>query len=126
MAAVRAIKQNCNELAELIEGNLITIANELNGQGLLPDPAHREIVNNPPSFQSANKLILHVITRVKINPAQYQVFYRVLENHFQADVLTLPNLDGESVLYCTVCSYSGMLRTGQERSLIMVREGGVL
>ena len=103
---VKAIKQNRNELAELIEGDLISIANELNNQGLLPDTAHREIVSSTASFQRANQLIQHVITRVKIDSTQYQVFYRVLVKHFDPEVLRhlLQELDGESVLYCKVCS----------------------
>ena len=103
---VRAIKQNRNKLAELIQGDLISIANDLNAQRLLPDVTHGNIVSNPPSFQSANDLIQRGIAQVKIDPAKYEVFRGVLEKHFDPEVLRklLPKLDGESVLYCMVCS----------------------
>ena len=112
---VAAIKKNGNAIAILIKENLITIANDLKWVKLLTDQDYDEIVNAAaiPPLQRANTLIQRVIPQVKIDPAQYEVFRGVLEKHFKPEVVRkiLPKLDGESVLYCTVCSYSGVLRT---------------
>ena len=113
---VEAIKENGNKIAKLIKGNLIIISNDLK---LLTDQDYDEIVNAAaiPPLQRANTLIQRVIAQVEIDPAQYEVFRGVLEKHFKPEVVRkiLPKLDGESVLYCTVCSYSGVLRTGSTR-----------
>ena len=112
---VEAIKENANKIANLIKGNLTTIANDLKHVKLLTDQDYDEIVSTPgiPQLQRANTLVQHVIPQVEIDPAQYEVFRGVLEKHLNPDVLRkiLPKLDGESVLFCSICSYSGVLRT---------------
>ena len=112
---VEAIKESVNKIGKLIKGNLTTIANDLKWVKLLTDQDYDEIVDtrgNPP-LQRANTLIQSVIAQVEIDPAQYEVFRGVLEKHLNPEVLRkiLPKLDGESVLFCIVCSYSGVLRT---------------
>ena len=110
------VTENANKIAKLIKGSLTTISNDLKHVKLLTDEDYDEIVDtrgNPP-LQRANTLILSIIAQVEVDPAQYEVFRGVLENHLNLEVLRkiLPKLDGESVLYCTVCSYSDVLRTG--------------
>ena len=112
---VEAIKENANVIENLIKGSLTAIANDLKWVKLLTDQDYDEIVDtrgNPP-LQRANTLIQRVIAQVEIDPAQYEVFRGVLEKHLNPEVLRkiLPKLDGESVLFCIVCSYSGVLRT---------------
>ena len=107
---VEAIKESVNKIGKLIRGNLTTIANDLKWVKLLTDQDYDEIVDtrgNPP-LQRANTLIQRVIAQVEVDPAQYEVFRGVLEKHIKPDVLSviLPNLDGESVLYNMICSYS--------------------
>ena len=113
---VKVVKENANKIAKLIKGNLTIIANDLQHVKLLTDQDYDEIVNAPaiPPLQRANTLIQRVIAQVEVDPAQYEIFRGVLEKHLNPEVLRkiLPKLDGESVLYCTVCSYSGVLRTG--------------
>ena len=112
---VEAIKESVNKIGKLIRGNLTTIANDLKWVKLLTDQDYDEIVDtrgNPP-LQRANTLILSIIAQVEVDPAQYEVFRGVLEKHLNPEVLRkiLPKLDGESVLFCIVCSYSGVLWT---------------
>ena len=106
---VESIKQNRNKIVALIQGNLILIVNDLNGAKLLGDEGYDEIVNTPaiPPLQRANNLIQRVIPQVEIDAAQYEVFCGVLEKHFKPEIVRkiLPKLAGESVLYCTLCSY---------------------
>ena len=107
---VNVIRENINKIANLVAGELIPIANDLNRVHLINGGSYDEIVDtrgNPP-LQRANTLIQRVIAQVEVDPAQYEVFRVVLEKHIKPDVLreTLPNLDGESVLYSMVCSYS--------------------
>ena len=113
---VEVVKENANKIAKLIKGNLIIIANDLQHVKLLTDQDYDEIVNAPaiPPLQRANTLIQRVIAQVEVDPAQYEIFRGVLEKHLNPEVLRkiLPKLDGESVLFCIVCSYSGVLRTG--------------
>ena len=100
-----AIEEFANKIALAIQGNLITIPNDLKSKGLLGDEDYGRIVNTQatPPLQRANDLVQCVITQVKIDPGQYQVFYSVLEKHPNLQVLLkmLPTPDGESCY--TVC-----------------------
>ena len=105
---VEVVKENANKIANLIKGNLTTIANDLKHVKLLTDEDYDEIVSTPAisPLQRANTLIQRVIPQVEVDPAQYEVFRGVLEKHLNPEVLRkiLPKLDGESVLYCIVLS----------------------
>ena len=97
---VKAIRQNANDLAELIRGNLTLIANDLKGLQLLGDEDYDRIVNTKatPPLERANDLLQCVITPVKIAPTLYQDFYSVLEKYLNPHVLLklLPKPEGES------------------------------
>ena len=86
---VKAIKQNANDLGELIRGNLTLIANDLKGLRLLGDEDYDRVVNtkSTPPLERANDLLQCVITQVKIAPALYQDFYNVLEEYLNPQVL---------------------------------------
>ena len=100
MAQVKAIQQNTNDIAETIQGSLERIANDL--RGWLGDGDYDRILNTQVGtpFQRANDLVQRVITQVKIDPGQYQVFYSVLEKrgHLDGVLKKLPKPEGESVL----------------------------
>ena len=106
---VKAIKENANNIANLIKGDLITIANDLNLAKLLSEEGYDVIVNTPgiSPLQRANILIQRVIPQVEVDPAQYEVFCGVLEKYLNPEIVRkiLPKLDGESVLYCKVPHY---------------------
>ena len=97
---VKAIKQNANDLAELIRGNLTLIANDLKSLRLLSDEDYDRVVNTKvtPPLERANDLLQCVITPVKIAPPLYQDFYNVLEKYLHRQVLLniLPKPEGES------------------------------
>ena len=100
---IKAVTENANDIADLIKGNLTTISNDLKHVKLLTDEGYDEIVNVTaiPPLRKANNLIQRVITQVKVDPAQYEVFCGVLEKHLNPEVVRniLPKLDGESVLF---------------------------
>ena len=88
MTEVKAIEREANKIAELMQGNLLHIANDLKASRMLGDEDYDTIVNNTtPQFQRANYLLQRVITQVKTVQTQYQVFYDVLEKHLNPDVL---------------------------------------
>ena len=97
---VKAIKQNANDLAELIRGNLTHIANDLKGLRLLGDEDYDRIVNAQAMrpLQRANDLLQCIIAIVKVAPTLYQDFYNILEKHLNPQVLLniLPEPEGES------------------------------
>ena len=97
---VKAIKQNANDLAELIRGSLTLIANDLKGLRLLGDEDYDRIVitKATPPLERANYLLQCVITQVKIAPALYQDFYNVLQKYLNPQGLLklLPEPEGES------------------------------
>ena len=97
---VKAIKQNANDLAELIRGNLTIIANDLKGLRLLGDEDYDRIINTKatPPLERANDLLQCIISPVKIAPTLYQEFYNVLEKYLNPQVLLkmLPKPKGES------------------------------
>ena len=107
---VNVIRENANKIANLVAGELIPIANDLNRVHLINRGSYDKIVSTPaiPPLQRANTLIQHIIPQVEVDPAQYEIFRGVLEKHIKPDVLRviLPNPGGESVLYCMICSYS--------------------
>ena len=96
---VKAIKQNANDLAGLIRGNLTLIANDLKGLRLLGDEDYDRVVNAKvtPPLERANDLLQCIITPVKVAPTLYQDFYVVLEKYFNPQVLLklLPEPEGE-------------------------------
>ena len=100
MAQVKAIQQNANQIAGAIQGNLEMIANDL--RGWLGDGDYGRIVNAQVGtpFQRANDLVQRVITQVRIDPGQYQLFYSVLEQYddLHGVLKRLPEPEGESVL----------------------------
>ena len=100
---IKVVTENANKIADLIKGSLITISNDLKHVKLLTGEGYDEIVNATatPPLQRANTLIQCVIPQVKVDPAQYEVFCRVLEKHLNPEVVRniLPKLDGESVLF---------------------------
>ena len=102
-----AIEEFANKIALAIQGNLITIPNDLKSKGLLGDEDYGRIVNTQAisPLQRANDLVQCVITQVKIDPTQYQVFYSVLEKHPNLQVLLkiLPTPDGESYYIACLC-----------------------
>ena len=97
---VKAIKQNTNDLAKLICGNLTLIANDLKGLRLLGDEDYDRVVNTKatPPLERANDLLQCIVTPVKIAPPLYQDFYNVLEKYLNPQVLLklLPEPEGES------------------------------
>ena len=104
MDAVKAIEENANKLAELMQRSLYSIANDLKYPGLLSVEEHSKIVNdaNPP-LPRANELIQCVISQVKVEESQYQVFYSILwdkHKNLQTLLMKLPKPHGESVLHC--------------------------
>lgn len=104
---VKAIRQNANDLAELIRGNLTLIANNLKSLRLLGDEDYDRIVNTKatPPLERANDLLQCVITPVKIVPTLYQDFYNVLEKHLNPHVLLklLPKPEGKSCYTSIAC-----------------------
>ena len=100
MAQAKAIQDNANHIAEAIQGDLERIANDL--REMLGGGDYDRIVDVHvgTSFRRANDLVQCVITQVKIDPGQYQVFYSVLEKYPNVHGLLnkLPKPDGESVL----------------------------
>ena len=97
---VKSIKQNANDLAELIRGNLTLIANDLKGLRLLGDEDYDRIINTKatPPLERANDLLQCIISPVKIAPTLYQDFYNVLEKYLNPQVLLkiLPKPESES------------------------------
>ena len=95
-----AIEEFANKIALALQGNLITIPNDLKSKGLLGDEDYGRIVDTQatPQLQRANDLVQCVSRQVKIDPTQYQVFYSVLEKYQNLQVLLriLPTPDGES------------------------------
>ena len=95
-----AIEEFANKIAQAIQGNLITIPNDLKSKGLLGDEDYDRIVNTQAisPLQRANDLVQCVSRQVKIDPGQYHVFCSVLEKHYNLHSLLkiLPKPDGES------------------------------
>lgn len=83
-----------------MQGNLELIANDL--RGCLGDGDYDRIVNAQVGtpFQRANDLIQRIITQIRIDPGQYQVFYSVLEQHdnLHSVLKKLPKPESEAVL----------------------------
>ena len=102
-----AIEEFANKIALAIQGNLVTIPNDLKSKGLLGDEDYGRIVNTQAisPLQRANDLVQCVITQVKIDLTQYQVFYSVLEKYPNLQVLLkiLPTPDGESCYTACPC-----------------------
>lgn len=96
MARVKAIQQNANDIAWAMQGNLELIANDL--RGCLGDGDYDAQVGTP--FQRANDLVQRIITQIRIDPGQYQVFYSVLGQHdnLHSVLKKLPKPEGEAVL----------------------------
>ena len=95
---VKAIEQNANNIAQLIKGNLALIANDL--RELLGDLDYDRIVQTPaiPQLERANDLVQCVLTQIKQDAMQYQVFYSAIAKHrnLQGLLRKLPKPDGES------------------------------
>ena len=68
----QAIEVFANQTALEIQGNLMTISNDLKWKGLLGDEDYDRIVNSPatPPFQRAIDLVQCVSRLVKIDPTQ--------------------------------------------------------
>ena len=101
-----AIEQYANQIALAIQGSLTTVGNELKSKGLLGDEDYGRIVHQAtPPLQRANDLVQCVITQVQIDPTRYQVFYSVLEDHRNLQILLeiLPKPNGESCYTACPC-----------------------
>ena len=102
-----AIEEYANNIARAMQGNLTTIANDLRSRGLLGDEDYGRIVETTatPPHQRANDLVQCVSRQVKIVPEQYQVFYGVLEQHNNLQVLLkiLPKPDGKPCYTACPC-----------------------
>ena len=99
MAEAEAIQENTNHIAKAIQGNLVLIANDL--RKLLGDVDYDRILNAQITpFQRANDLVQCIITQVKTDSGQYQVFYSVLEKYpnLHGVLKKLPKPGGELVL----------------------------
>ena len=104
MDVVEAIQLHVNAFTKLIQGSIVSVCNDLKSQGLLGEEDYDGIVNgkNPPC-ERANDLIQLVITRVKVEALQYQVFYSILwDKHKNLHIWLkkLPESHCESVLHC--------------------------
>ena len=101
-----AVGEHANTIALAIQGNLTTVGNELKSKGLLGDEDYGRIVHQAtPPLQRANDLVQCVITQVQIDPTRYQVFYSVLEDHRNLQILLeiLPRPNGESCYTACPC-----------------------